>query len=485
MRKVMEMQLKIGQVPISEIEIDLQCRDEIPKLLLGLQFIDRNKDIRNEIFEILKDIVPKEVDPKNGRPGMDLWKILVLGTIRLICNWDYDKVHDAANNHKTLREFLGHTIFEFHQQYSLQAIKDNVVLLTPELLDRVNQVVIRAGYKFLRKGSQEPILGKCDSFVVETDVHFPTDINLLFDAMRKVITLTAGIFENLGLTEWRQSQHHLEKIKKHFNQVRRLKRGNSKDGQKNEQREQLIVEAHEAYIELCEGYLRRVRQSIAIMNEMGIGNVAKNMVTERFMGHADRQIDQIRRRIVAGEKIPHDQKVFSIFEEHTEWICKGKAGVPQELGLGVCVVEDQHGFILHHHVMENETDKAIAIPIVREVKRKYPQFSGCSFDKGFHSPENQKELRKMLDRLVMPRKGRLSEKAKEIEYSEEFVRARRKHAAVESAINALENHGLDRCLDYGILGFKRYVALAVVARNIQILGDMIQKKELRRLKMAA
>jgi len=59
---------------------------------------------------------------------------------------------------------------------------------------------------------------------------------------------------------------------------------------------------------------------------------------------------------VLDEKIPHEEKVFSIFEPHTEWISKGKAGVPQELGLQVCVLKDQYGFILHHLVMEQQTD---------------------------------------------------------------------------------------------------------------------------------
>ena len=141
----MEMQLKFDQLDISKIETDLRSRDEIPKLLLELQFIYGNREIRNKVFDILEEIVRKGIDLGNGRSGMDLWKILVLRTLRLICNWDYDKVHDAANNHKTNREFLGHSIFEFHQRYRLQAIKDNVALMTPELFDRINQVVIQAG----------------------------------------------------------------------------------------------------------------------------------------------------------------------------------------------------------------------------------------------------------------------------------------------------------------------------------------------------
>jgi hypothetical protein len=88
----------------------------------------------------------------------------------------------------------------------------------------------------------------------------------------------------------------------------------------------------------------------------------------------------------------------------------------------------------------------------------------------------------MLDLAVLPKKGKLSEADKQSEHSEPFIEARRKHPAVESAINALENHSLDRCPDHGLPGFKRYVSLAVLARNIQIIGAFIQKKELEKLK---
>ena len=206
------------------------------------------------------------------------------------------------------------------------------------------------------------------------------------------------------------------------------------------------------------------------------------MLIEHYIFYAERQIDQIRRRVLDGETIPHNEKVFSIFEEHTQWISKGKAGVPQELGLGVCILEDQYGFILHHHVMENQQDVEIAVFMASEAKRKFASLSGCSFDKGFYSPENRKELQALLNEVVLPKKGKLSQKDKQTEHSEEFIESRHKHAAVESAINALENHALDRCPDHGIVGFKRYVALAVLARNIQVLGAKIRQKTLERLK---
>jgi len=482
MRKAIENQLKIGQVDISSIQIDIHSRDEIPQLLLGLQSLYSDRDLRNEIFDILKGIIPQNIDTGNGRPGMALWQILVLGTLRLNCNWDYDKLQDIANNHKKIREFLGHTIFEFDQRYGLQTIKDNISLFTPEVLDRINQVVVRAGHNIVRKNGDIPLKGRCDSFIVETDVHYPTDINLLLDAIRKAVFLSARLCSDLGITEWRQYWHIFKKIKKQFNFVRKLKRSKSKDEAKKGKGEQLIIDAHRQYVDLVESYVVRVKESIGILKVMDIGQAAHIMLIEHYISHAERQIDQIRRRILDGETIPHHEKVFSIFEEHTEWISKGKAGVPQELGLGVCILEDQYGFILHHHVMENQNDVEIAVLMASEAKRKFADLSGCSFDKGFYSLENRKELQALLDEVVLPKKGKLSQKDKQTEYSEEFVEYRHKHAAVESAINALENHALDRCPDHGIVGFKRYVALAVLARNIQILGEKIRQKELKRQK---
>ncbi len=482
MRKVKEQQMKFGEVDIATVEFDLRSRDEIPKLLMGLQHIYCTPELREEVFKILEGIVSKDIDYQNGRPGMELWKILVLGTLRLNCNWDYDKLQEIANNHITLRQMLGHGFFDSKTKYALQTLKDNVSLLTPEVLDKVNQVVVKAGHNLVCKKKDEELKGKCDSFVVETDVHYPTDVNLLFDAIRKVITLTAMICSKTGFTDWRQSRHNIRNIKKLFNKIRKLNHSTSKDEKKKAKKEQAIIEAHCTYMDLNKSFLERAEDTIQMLREKGLVEEEKLKEIERYVYHAQRQIDQILRRVIEGETIPHNEKVFSIFEEHTEWISKGKAGVPFELGLRVCILKDQFGFILHHMVMHNQTDDKVAVPMVQEAKERFSNLNGCSFDKGCYSPHNFIELRKLLDSVTLPKKGKLSAADKEIEYSEEFIRERKKHPAVESAINALENHGLDICPDHEIDGFDRYVALAVTARNIQILGNIIQKKELRRQK---
>jgi hypothetical protein len=203
---------------------------------------------------------------------------------------------------------------------------------------------------------------------------------------------------------------------------------------------------------------------------------------KQFILHAERQINQINRRCIKGETIASDEKVYSLFEEYTGWISKGKAGVSVELGLRVCIVEDQYGFVLHHYIMEKETDSQITVQIIQEVQRKFPNFKGCSFDRGFWNKENFEALKKILEKVILPKKGRLSKEEKEREHSEEFSSLRQKHSAVESAINALENHGLDICRDRGIENFKKYAALSVLGRNCQKLGAILQESRLKKLK---
>jgi IS5 family transposase len=313
--------------------------------------------------------------------------------------------------------------------------------------------------------------------VVETDVHFPTDTNLLLDAIRKTIEICADLAQANGLSEWRQSAYNIRQFKKLYRLIQRLRHSTSKDEDKREAKRIEIEEAHRNYLEQAEGYLERARNT-RVRLEIGC-NVVPMMLAllDTYMADAERQIDQIRRRVLQGETIPHGEKVFSIFEPHTEWISKGKAGVPVELGLRVCVVEDHHGFILHHQVMEKTTDDRIAVAIIQETQARFSELSSVSFDKGFHSRPNQAELASILDRVILPKKGKLSAADSAREHEPEFIHLRHRHSAVESAINALEVHGLDKCPDHGLDGFKCYVALAVVARNVQRLGAGLRRQE--------
>ena len=482
MRVVQNPQMRIGEVDVAQIKFDPRSRDDIPKILKGLQHLYLNLPLRTQIFHLLETELAPKVNKRNGRPGMELWKILVCGVVRLDLNEDYDRLHELVNHHNTLREMLGHALFD-ETNYPYQTLKDNVSLFTPELLDKINQVVVGAGHDLLKKKAGAALRGRCDSFVVETDVHYPTDSNLLYDAMRKVITLTARWCAELEVSEWRQSRHNIRQLKRLLRAAQNRKRSRAQSAVQQEQNARRLRAAYEEYLAVAARYLYKAQETLARLEQGGFCDhfaLLRKLEIEGFMQHAIRQIDHTQRRVLQGESIPHDEKVFSIFETHTEWISKGKAGVPVELGVKVCVLEDQHQLILHHQVMAKQTDEQVTLSMVQQTQQRFPDLRVCSFDKGFHSTANQSALHELLELVALPRKGKLSPAAQTVEQSAEFRDARRAHSAVESAINALEVHGLDRCPDHGIDGFKRYVALAVVARNIHRIGAILWQQEQQR-----
>ena len=235
----------------------------------------------------------------------------------------------------------------------------------------------------------------------------------------------------------------------------------------------------EAYLGRCLELVARAEASLADLVAHGV-KAWEIVEIEGYIAHAKRQIDQIDRRLLRGETIPQDEKVFSIFEPHTRWIAKGKAGCPVELGVPVCILEDRHGFVLHHEVMWEGSDVDYAVPMVEAAQARIPDLRAVSFDRGFHSPENRVRLDALLDHNVLPKTGYLNKADREREQGDDFVAMGRQHPAVESAINNLEHRGLDRVLAYGAEDFARVVALSVVALNIHRIGLLLRRKARRR-----
>ncbi len=118
---------------------------------------------------------------------MDLWQILVLGVARLGLDADWDRMEHIANYDTLVRQMLGGPRRgERTPKYSAIRPQDNVALLDEELLQQINA-------RIDRRGRRE---GKVDTYVLETDVHFPTDLNLLWDAGRKCVDLVAGLLSS-------------------------------------------------------------------------------------------------------------------------------------------------------------------------------------------------------------------------------------------------------------------------------------------------
>jgi hypothetical protein len=298
-------------------------------------------------------------------------------------------------------------------------------------------------------------------------------VNLLYDAARKSIEFATRIADAGGLSGWRKSAYWIKQFKANCRHLGKL----SSSGGKN--KEKRILESTKTYLKLAMQLSQKLDATEAKFKNLTEISLEMSALFEGlnyFKMHLDKHIDLITRRIIDAETIPHSEKVFSLFEPHTEWIKKGKAGNRPELGLRIAIATDQSGFILISRVMLKEHDKDIAVPMVKELLQSY-DVQSVSFDKNFWTPENNKKLSKLVSDLVLPKKGRLNRQEYEREHSKSFLALRKQHSAVESAINCLEHHGLNRCPDKGLNHFRKYTAIGVLACNLHKLGNILQQNE--------
>ncbi len=166
-------------------------------MLRGIQHLYCDEALRRQVFDLLDAHFLPDVDRGLGRPGMDLWRIFVLATLKQGIRCDDDRLQDLANCHETVREMLGHSGLDDHRRYEHRTLVRNVSLLTPELLNEINELVVKAGHALFGQAPEAPLRARADSFVVETDVHDPTDVNLLWDAMRRLIRISAQLASGL------------------------------------------------------------------------------------------------------------------------------------------------------------------------------------------------------------------------------------------------------------------------------------------------
>lgn len=495
MRKRFEQQNTLDAMPISEVEINAKSRDEFPKLLAGLQYIFVTPSLNEAVFKILEEKVLSDKQA-TGCLGMSLWEIFVLGVTRLNMDMDYDRLEDTANHHIVFRGILGvdtKEVFSKGKRYPLQTLKDNVRLLDEATLSKINEVVVKAGHQ-LKKNEEDvstdtdgkiELRLKTDTYVAEANIHFPTDLWLLWCSGRKCLDLIDAITFKVGfggLPGWRKSPYLRKILKRRYLKCSNIHR---KKGKNYEERLKFSVKD---YLDFCRKFLlKKLNTSEAALSELSSYNPLLMPLTEQLEDYKQmliKHIDLVERRIIKGEKIPHSEKLFSIFERHVEWISKGKEHKKVELGHNVLVTTDQWGFMVDHKTVFSESDTALVQALTDRLQERFVKDGGGyavkshSFDRGFYSLLNEEYLKKVVEEVIMPKPGYKSAARQDLESSKSFVALRNKHSAVESSINELEHTGVNRVPDKGEEGFKRYVAYGVVAFNLKRLGALVIKQKL-------
>jgi IS5 family transposase len=488
MRKRFEVQLALGKVPIERVVLPLNSRDELPPILAGLQWIFQSPEINSQIFALLES---KLVAGKKatGRPGLDLWHILVLGVVRLGLDCDYDRLEYLANYDSLLRQILGLSPVQSAEEkpFHYKTLSENMGHVDEELLQQINAIVAQAGRAVFKKkenGSAEPICAKADTYVLETNVHFPTDLNLLWDAQRKCLELAGRLARGQQLEGWRKAQDWRHKLKGQLRVLTKLSHGGGRN------KEQRVRTAAEGYLRASERLEAKVFETMRALRACPLGGVefAELIQLDYFHTALIKQMDLVERRLLREETIAHQEKVFSLFEPHTQWIAKGKLFPPVELGHPLLITTDQHELILDYQRLNSWPEVGTAIPLADRLLGRYGagNIVSLSFDKGFSRQEDQELLELYIPQVVMPKRGKRNRSEEERESQKSFRALRNRHQAIESDINCLEHHGLNRCLDKGLHGFERYIGFGVLSYNRHKIGArLLQRKQESRLRQTA
>ena len=469
MRKRFEQQMTLGRLPISETKVPTKKRSgALPGLCAALKEIFITPRWNEKVFEILESKIT-EGKKRTGRPGMDMWQIFVLSQVRLCQNISYEELHDLANHHTMIRQIMGVESGFGYEKYKFgyQNIIDNVSLLDDETVRELNQVIVEFGHEVFKKKEGAALYLKTDSFVVESNVHFPTDYNLLWDSARKCLDV-AGKFLNKypEVPGWRKIRDWHNQMK---SMMRTVGKTSSSGGKGKEQR---VKQATHAYLRKAQALLDKLEVSKTSFPITDGADLVIMLELERFMELMNKHVDLLERRVIKGEEIPHEEKIFSIFEEYTEWITKGKLRPNVELGKKVAITTDQYNLIVDYRVMDHQSDSGIVRPLAERLISTFPVKS-WSFDKGFWHKDNKELLKEHVEKVIMPKKGKCNKQEQAEEGQRYFKLLRNKHSAVESNINELECRGLDRCPDRGYPNFKRYIGLAVAAYNLRRIGQKL------------
>ena len=357
-------------------------------------------------------------------------------------------------------------------KFEYQNIYDNVTLISDEMVAELNRVILDFGHgEVFKKKEHTALRLKSDSFVVESNVHFPTDYNLLWDCARKCIGIVSRIMnKHKNIEGWHKIGNWKTEMK---SLMRNLGQANRSGGMNKKEK---VVAAGEKYLKKARLFIKKLKEEKPALPITDMVDLALIITLEHFMELLEKHIDLVDRRILKDQTIPHQEKMFSVFETYTEWITKGKMNPSVELGKKLAITTDQWGLIVDYQIMDHQQDRDIVIELADRILPKY-KVASWSFDKGYWLKENKEILQLEIAQVIIPKLGKRNKQEEGEEHRGSFKKLKNKHSAIESNINELEHRGLDRCPDRGYPHFKMYIGLGVCAYNLKKIGKQILKLE--------
>jgi IS5 family transposase len=464
------------QVSFADWELMRQGMRPEPLLRAISDFLEDQQEM---IERVRRDLVRGLKRPGSGRRGLTPQQILRALILMRVKNWDYRELRERIADGLMLRQFAD---FYCDRVPKHDAFNRGFNRLTPDTLKAVNDLVVQAAVGL---GLEDGTKLRVDTTVVQTDIHHPTDNTLLWDVVRVVTRLVGRLAKALELRRIKGFCDRTRSARRRMYEIQRMTTRQRREQQTGTYRK--LIGIAEEVVESARMVLEKTNKARGkdMLADMAIEEIRQEI--ERHCGLGSRVIDQARRRVLHGEQVLNAEKIYSIFEPHTDLIKRGKVRTPIEFGHKVFLAESAQGLITQYEVLKgNPSDEVHVAPSLQRHKQAFgraPELYGS--DRGFFSEQNLTSCtREGVKVVCIPQRGGKKTPEREAcEKGAEFKEGQRFRAGIEGRISVLfRGRGMKRCLAEGAERFELWVAAAVLANNLMNIAALLTRRSARRRK---
>jgi IS5 family transposase len=424
------------------------------KYKLISQLLDDNPQLVSLVHQDLAKMLSQS---KRGRKSQYTSEQILRSLLVMFIEQDsYRQVVIRIENSEFLQRFVG---LDINPMMDYSFLNKAFGILTDKTWQTMNQVLAQYA-KQQKKISSEKL--RLDTTVYETNIHYPTDSSLLWDSFRTVAHLLRQIQQELPHLPLKH-RFHVDKVKKLSLFITRNAASNTKSKKRK-------VKSTYRKLVARVGWITEVaRQTLSVLQRAGY----EAKLLDHYLPIVEKIIHQAAQRVFQGVQLAAGDKIYSLFEEHTELLKRGKAGKPIEFGHLVLIAQTGEKFIHHYQVFpKRQEDKELIVPTLKAHKQLFgagPEVLAA--DKGFY--ENMKQILKLEENITtvsICKKGRRNQAEYHRESHEEFKDGQRFRAGCEGSISVLKRaFKLGRCLFKGFKNYAASVGCAVFCHNLVLL----------------
>lgn len=458
--------------------------DSVPKgvrMEPVLQIISEFLSEHDELTDLVRNDLTRGLkNPKAGRKGLTASQALRSLILMRIKDWDLRELRERINDGMTLRQFT-----EFHHQRvpKHDAFNRTFNRLTPNTMKAINDRTVQVAVELdLEDGRRLRV----DTTVSETDIHYPTDNTLLWDAVRVITRLVERL---IGVVDLPVTGFHNRTLsaRRRMQEIQRMTTRQRNVGQTKKYKE--LIKTSAEVVASARAVLEQTREAHGktLLAELELDELRREI--EKFCGLGDRVIEQTRRRVVEGKQVSAEEKIYSIFEPHTDMIKRGKVRKPVEFGHKVFIAESAQGLVTQYEVLDgnprDDNHVKSSLECHQQSFGRVPEV--YSADRGFFSEPNIDECkRRGVKEACIPQcGGKRTPEREAYEKSRVFKKWQRFRAGIEGRLSVLfRGRGMKRCRAHGRERFEVFVGSAVLANNLMRIADLLANRPSRKRRAA-